>query len=317
MILTIGVLGYDNIETPYGKVERVLGGAANYFSIAASFFSPVSLVGVIGDDYEDKDLKLLENRNINLEGIESKEGKTFRWFSAYSNNLNEVKTLKVSLNVFENYKPKILEKHRSLPFVFISNLSPEVQFFITKQLSQHNFVALDTMGYWLEQPDKREIFRTLIHKVNGLILNEEEIKILLEEHNTIKAIENLHDLGLKTVVVKRGEYGFILSHHNQIFAHPAFPLSSVKDPTGAGDSFAGGFMGTLSRISQTSPEKEVSFNDLKQACLYGAVISSFTVEDFGIQKLLQISKNDIKQRMKCYIEKTEYFMESFNESLLV
>ena len=274
-------------------------------------------MGVIGDDYKDQDLKLLENRNINLEGIESKEGKTFRWFSAYSNNLNEVKTLKVSLNVFENYKPKILEKHRSLPFVFISNLNPEVQFFITKQLSQHNFVALDTMGYWLEQPDKREVFRTLIHKVNGLILNEEEIKIFLEEHNTIKAIENLHDLGLKTVVVKRGEYGFILSHHNQIFAHPAFPLSSVKDPTGAGDSFAGGFMGTLSRISQTSPEKEVSFNDLKQACLYGAVISSFTVEDFGIQKLLQISKNDIKQRMKCYIEKTEYFMESFNESLLV
>ncbi len=297
-IAVVGSIGLDTIQTPAGRVEEVLGGSAAYFSLAARHFLPVSLVAVVGQDFPAEARMMLEHPDLDLSGLEVSEGKTFRWEGVYSEDMNTRETLRTELNVFERFKPNLLERTRALKNIFLANIDPVLQRDVLGQLQQPQLVLADTMNYWIQS--KREEVLEILRQVRMLIINEEEAREITGEALTHKAARAILSLGPETVVVKQGEHGAFLQSSEEYFSCPAFPIESVVDPTGAGDSFAGGFVGALARMGR------VSDRNLRRAVVYGAVLASFTVEGFGVSGLLRASRDAILSRAQAIASMTRF-----------
>jgi sugar/nucleoside kinase (ribokinase family) len=290
-LLVVGSVAFDAVETPYGKVDRMLGGAASYFALAASCFSPVRLVGVVGDDFTKKDADVFRRRRIDTAGLERTPGKSFFWAGRYSATLNERTTLATELNVFANFDPKLPPSYRDSAYVFLANIDPTLQRSVLRQMRRPpKLVALDTMNYWIERTPA-ELRETLKH-TQILMINDEETRQLAGEHNLLRAASRIFRMGPKTLVVKRGEHGALMVHNRFLFAVPAFPLEEVHDPTGAGDSFAGGFMGYLASVGRMDDRT------LRRAMVYGSVVGSFAVEKFGLDRLRTLRRKEIEQRAR-------------------
>lgn len=290
-LLVVGSVAFDALETPYGKVDRTLGGAASYFALAASCFSPVRLVGVVGDDFKVKDAAVFRRRRIDTAGLERAPGKSFFWAGRYSATLNERTTLATELNVFANFDPKLPPSYRDSAYVFLANIDPTLQRSVLRQMHRPpKLVALDTMNYWIERTPA-ELRETLKH-TQILMINDEETRQLAGEHNLLRAASRIFRMGPKTLVVKRGEHGALMVHNRFLFAVPAFPLEEVHDPTGAGDSFAGGFMGYLASVGRLDDRT------LRRAMVYGSVVGSFAVEKFGLDRLRTLTRKEIEQRAR-------------------
>jgi sugar/nucleoside kinase (ribokinase family) len=298
-LLVVGSVAFDALESPYGKVERTVGGAATYFAVAASFFAPVSLVAIVGEDFNAKDELVFRGRHIDTEGLERAAGKTFFWAGKYSENLNERVTLATDLNVFAGFKPRLPEKYKSSKYVFLANIAPDLQRDVLKQVKgKPKLAALDTMNYWIERTPS-ELRETLRH-VDILMINDSETRQLSNEHNLLRAAKHIFKMGPSTLVVKRGEYGAMMVDKRGVFCVPAFPLEEPHDPTGAGDSFAGGFMGYLARA------KDLSDATLRRAMVYGSVMGSFTVERFGLDRLLALKRSEIHARARHFAKLTQF-----------
>ncbi len=292
-ILVVGSVAYDTVTTPKGTRKNILGGSANYFSMAASLFAPVRVVGVIGDDYKVEDKQLLEARKVDLRGLQQVPGKTFTWEGKYEKDMNEAITLATHLNVFENFHPTIPLEYRDSDVVFLANIDPPLQLQVLEQVKKPRLVAADTMNYWIKSK-KSELLKVL-EKIDILMINEAELRDLTGGWNTIRAAKDVMKMGPKAVVIKRGEYGFILFTETKYFILPAFPVEEVVDPTGAGDTFAGGFLGYLTQLG-----RDYTREDFKQACVHGCLLASFTVQDFGLDGIRRVSMNDLEERLKLY-----------------
>lgn len=299
-ILVVGSLAYDSIATPRGKVEKTLGGSANYFSVAASLFAPVRVVGVVGEDYAAEDLKLLTDRNVDITGMVKAAGKTFHWEGAYEGDMNEAKTLKTDLNVFEHFNPELPESYRTSEFVFLANIHPALQSKVLDQVKSPLFIGSDTMNLWINH--FREDLLKVLSRVQTLLINEGEAKLLTGASNAVAAASIILGLGPQFVVIKRGEYGFLMFGPEGYFMLPAVPVSDVVDPTGAGDTFAGGFYGYLA----SRPNGGFTTQDLKWACIHGSVMASFTVEGFGLSALSRVTKQDLETRLSLFEKATKH-----------
>lgn len=293
-ILVVGSLAYDSISTPSGKVDRALGGSANYFSLAASIFSKVRVVGVVGEDYDQADYEMLNSRGVDLAGLSKVPGKTFHWEGSYEGDLNEAKTLKTDLNVFEHFNPQLPEHFKDSSFVFLANIAPELQLQVLEQVKAPKFVGMDTMNFWISI--KKDKLVEVLKKVDLVLINEGEAKMLTGAQNAIAAAPMITDLGPKAVVIKRGEYGFAMySKEEGYFILPAMPIPTVVDPTGAGDTFAGGFFGYL------AAQKEVpTIAHMKQACIMGSMMASHTIQDFSVRALAKVTLGDLESRLALY-----------------
>ncbi len=293
-ILVVGSLAYDSIKTPSGSVSRALGGSANYFSLAASLLAPVRVVGVVGEDYDDKDYNMLKERKVDLSGLEKVKGKTFHWEGFYEGDMNEAKTLKTELNVFEHFNPKLPVHFSDSKFVFLANISPDLQLKVLEQVKTPYFVGMDTMNFWISS--KKEDLLKVLSKVDVVLINETEAEMLTGEKNAIAAAPKITNLGPQAVVIKRGEYGFAMYSKEQgYFMLPAMPTPNVIDPTGAGDTFAGGFFGHIASL-----KRKPTVADMKQACVVGTVLASFTIQDFSVKALSQVSLGKLEERMSQY-----------------
>lgn len=289
-IVVVGSIAFDTIKTPFGQREKSLGGAANYFAVSAQFFGSVKMVGVIGEDFPQAHLDFLKNRGVDISGVERVSGLSFHWQGEYGYDLNEAKTINTELNVFEHFLPNLPEHYRSAKTVFLANIDPELQVHVLKQMTSPKLCALDTMNFWIER--KNSALKKAIGLVDILFVNDAEVRALTGEHNIVKAARGALRLGARIVVIKRGEYGALLCFDNQMAFVPAFPLEDVYDPTGAGDSFAGGFLGYLSQ------KKTYDLSTLKQAMLMGTVMSSFVIEKFSFDRLLELDEKAIAERKK-------------------
>jgi sugar/nucleoside kinase (ribokinase family) len=298
-LLVVGSVAFDALESPYGKVDRIVGGAATYFSVAASFFAPVNLVAIVGDDFTELDAQIFKGRPIDTLGLERAAGKSFFWAGRYSENLNDRVTLATELNVFAQFDPRLPEAYRSSKFVFLANIAPDLQRSVLHQVhGRPKIVALDTMNYWIERtPD--ELRETLKH-VDILMINDAETRQLSDEHNLLRAARLIFKMGPSTLVVKRGEYGAMLVNGRGVFCVPAFPLEEPHDPTGAGDSFAGGFMGYLAGCGKKDDAA------LRRAMVYGSVMGSFAVEQFGPDRLRKLKKSEIHARARHFAKLTQF-----------
>ena len=292
-ILVVGSIGYDTISTPSGQRRDILGGSANYFSAAASLYVPIRVVGVVGEDYRAEDREWLESRNVDLAGLQRVPGKTFAWEGKYEKDMNEAITLATHLNVFENFHPAIPEAYRKSDIVFLANIDPVLQLQVLEQVKSPKLVAADTMNYWIKS--KRSDVVKVLERINVLLINEAELRQLTGTWNTVKAVREVAAMGPKTVVIKRGEYGFFLFSEDRFFVLPAFPVEDVVDPTGAGDTFAGGFLGHLAQLPGGWTRE-----DYKAACVNGCLMASFTVQDFGLGAVRNVSVNQLKERLKTY-----------------
>jgi sugar/nucleoside kinase (ribokinase family) len=289
-VLVVGSVALDSVETPFGKADHVLGGSGTFFSASASHLAPVQLVGVIGNDYPIDDLrKAFAKRPIDLSGLEQQDGASFRWRGRYRHDLNMAETLETHLGVFSNFRPKIPEQFRNAPFVFLGNIDPRLQLEVLEQVSKPKLVACDTMNFWIES--RRPDILRLLERVDLITLNDAEARQLTEEFNLVKAARWIMARGPKHVLIKKGEHGAFMFTSDSIFFAPAYPLESVFDPTGAGDSFAGGFMGYLARTG------DLSEANLRRAVVYGSAMGSFAVEKFSVQRLLEITPSDIQRRV--------------------
>jgi sugar/nucleoside kinase (ribokinase family) len=298
-LLVVGSVAFDAIETPHGSVPRTLGGAASYFALAASNFTPVRLVGVVGEDFGKQDEQILRRRHIDLEGLERAQGETFFWAGRYNQNMNERTTLATELNVFANFNPKLPESYRDSPYIFLANIDPTLQRSVLQQARRKpKLVALDTMNYWIERT-QAELRETLKH-TQILMINDDETRQITGEHNLLRAAKHIFKMGPKTLVIKRGEHGALMVHNRFLFSVPAFPLEEVRDPTGAGDSFAGGFMGYLASAGSITDES------LKRAMVYGSVVGSFTVERFGVDRLKTLTRREIGARATLFSRLTTF-----------
>jgi sugar/nucleoside kinase (ribokinase family) len=297
-VLVVGSVAFDSLKTPYGEAQHVLGGAATYFSITASHFTPVNIVAVVGDDFGEEQFSVFQGRPIDISGLERAAGRTFRWSGEYSGDMNEARTLDTQLNVFEHFSPKIPTSYRESEFVFLANIHPALQLQVREQLPQAKLVGLDTMNYWI-QGTPEELRRTL-SRVDMLVINEKEVRMLAGIDNLRRAATAVRELGPSAVVVKRGEYGACLFQDESIFFAPGYPLEEVHDPTGAGDSFAGGFMGYLARTGNLGDD------NLRRALVYGSVMASFAVEEFGLGRLLRLNWNDIQTRFQEFKSMTHF-----------
>lgn len=288
-LLVVGTVAFDSVETPFGKAERVLGGSATYFSYAASFFSPVRLVSVIGSDFPEEHLELLRGRRVDTEGLVREDGRTFSWAGRYEGDMNEAETLDVHLNVYGDYRPQLPAAYRDSRYVFLANGSPASQMSVLEQVGDPTLVVADTMNHWIGT-DLASL-KELLKRIHALVLNEGEAKMLSGEHNLVAAGERILTMGPRLVIIKKGEYGsFLLSRQGARFAIPAFPVNQVRDPTGAGDSFAGGLMGYLAR---NDVHDDAS---IRRAMVFGTVMSSFVVEDFSLEGLKRIAEDGIWSR---------------------
>jgi len=298
-LLVVGSVAFDALESPYGKVDRALGGAATYFAVAASFFTHVSLVAIVGNDFTAEDERIFHGRQIDTDGLEKAEGKTFFWAGRYSQDLNERVTLTTELNVFAEFKPRLPEKYRSSKYVFLANIAPDLQRDVLHQVKKRpKIAALDTMNYWIERSNA-ELRETLKH-VDILMINDSETRELSSEHNLLRAAKHIFKMGPTTLIVKRGEYGAMMVDKRGVFCVPAFPLEEPHDPTGAGDSFAGGFMGYLAGCGDKSDAS------LRRAMVYGSVLGSFAVEKFGLDRVRHLKRSEIHARARHFLKLTQF-----------
>jgi sugar/nucleoside kinase (ribokinase family) len=287
-VLVVGSIALDDIETPAGSARGVLGGAASYFAIAARYFGPVAAVGVVGSDFPAEHRAFLAERGVDLAGVEAREGKTFRWGGRYNAGLDRRDTLFTELGVFDGWEPRLAPPQREAPFVFLANIHPAIQRRVREQVRAPRFAAMDSMNFWIERT-RDELAETLA-RVHGLVINDEEARQLTGESNLVRAALAIRDLGPGVVIVKRGESGALLFDEAGIFAAPAFPLREVVDPTGAGDSFAGGLMGALAAEGASGPEA------LRRAVIYGSVMASFCVERFGLARFETLERPEVDRR---------------------
>jgi len=287
-LLVVGSIAFDSVKTPFGQVEEVLGGSATYFSTAASYFTNVSIVAVVGTDFPDKHLLFLKSRTIDIEGIETREGKTFRWKGEYGFELNEARTLDTQLNVFQSFKPKLPESYKDKKIVFLANIDPDLQREVLQQVKDPVLVACDTMNFWIEGK-KMSLIETL-KLVDILLINDGEARELSGEPNLVKAAEIILSYGPSTLIIKRGEYGALMFSGKKIFSAPAYPLELVYDPTGAGDCFAGGFMGYLANTMNFEE------SNIRKAIIFGSVMASFNVEAFSLDRIKTLDYAEIKNR---------------------
>lgn len=308
-LLIVGSVAYDSIITPFGRVDKVLGGSATYFSLAASLFSPAMIVAIVGNDF--KHLDVFKKRGIDISGIDVKKGKTFHWTGKYGFDMNTRETLKTSLGVFEHFKPRLDEPHRNCQYVFLGNIHPKLQLGVLKQIKRPKLIGLDTMNFWIEKahPDLLKVMR----QIDVLVINDGEARQLSKEYNLIKAARKIlemmsrrpHGVGIPTeasrgrsknpiLIIKQGEHGLLMFYQNMIFNLPGYPLENVADPTGAGDSFAGALMGFLAKADDLSPA------NLKKACALASTVASFTVEEFGTKRLAETKLTDVKARLAEY-----------------
>ena len=297
-VLTVGSVAFDSIKTPFGEASGVVGGAATYFSLAASFFTEVRIVAVVGEDFGLDQQRVFRGRRIDVSGLQQLPGETFRWKGEYGPQLNMRETIYTHLNVFQDFQPEIPESFRTTPFVFLANIHPDLQLQVLDQVVAPKFVALDTMNYWIDgTPDE---LRQVLTKVNVLIINDEEARELSGESNLVKAARVIKELGPQRVVIKRGEHGVLMAWEEGFFAAPAMPLEHVCDPTGAGDSFAGGFVGFLAAAS------EMTDAVIRQAIIVGSTMASFAVEDFGLERLLRLNQADLQRRFVEFMRLTHF-----------
>ncbi len=333
-LLTVGSVAFDSIKTPFGKINKTLGGSASYFSLAASYFTKPAMVAVVGDDFSKTDEKIFANRKINTNGLQKAKGKTFAWGGEYSFDLNSRKTLFTHLNVFQNFRPRLSSEHQKSKYLFLGNIHPTLQLDVLRQAKGAKFVGLDTMNYWIENAPKQ--LAKVLKLVNILIINDSEARELAKEHNLMKAAKKIFAAmnphpdplpegeGVKTLVIKRGEYGLLMlspasersvpiygrpkdadksaryKYALRTFHLPGYPLEDVLDPTGAGDSFAGGFFGYLAKTN------DASWANLKKACVAGSAMASFCVEKLGVAKLLNLKAAHINQRLKEFKKLTHF-----------
>ncbi len=288
-VLVVGSVALDSVETPLGRADDALGGSATYFAASASHHTPVQLVGVVGNDYPMDKLRVLEARGVDLSGLEQADGESFRWRGRYRHDLNSAETLETRLGVFSHFRPKIPAQFKRAKYVFLGNIDPRLQIEVLSQVDKPKLVACDTMNFWIES--RRDDLIQLLGKVDLITLNDAEARQLTEEANLVRAARWIMARGPKTVVIKKGEHGAFMFHADRVFFAPAYPLDSVFDPTGAGDSFAGGFMGYLAKTD------DLSEANLRRAVVYGSVMGSFVVEGFSITRLLEIGSDDIARRV--------------------
>ncbi len=293
-ILVVGTVAFDSVKTPEGEASDAIGGSATYFSAAASFYAPVDVIAVVGNDFPLDSLDFLRERQVDISGLEIKEGRTFRWAGEYAANMNDRRTTDTQLNVLSGFKPVLADRHRAHDHVFLANLDPDVQRAVLTQSGRPGIVACDTMDFWIE--GKRESLLSMLSRVDVLIINDGEARQLVDDYNLVRAAERILDLGPRVVVVKRGEHGATLCTGDDWFAVPSYPVSSVVDPTGAGDTFAGGFMGYLARSGDTG------IDALKRAMLHGSVMASFNVEDFSVRRLATLDRDEISDRHDRFLE---------------
>lgn len=289
-VLVVGSVALDSVETPFGKADEVLGGSGTFFAASASHFTPVQLVGVVGSDYPVQKLEALRARGVDLGGLEQADGESFRWRGRYRHDLNSAETLETRLGVFSHFRPKIPEAFRQAPFVFLANIDPRLQLEVLKQVERPRLVACDTMNFWIES--RRADLIELLKHVDVLLLNDGEARQLTEQSNLVKAARWILERGPKHVVIKKGEHGAFMFTGSTVFFAPAYPLEDVFDPTGAGDSFAGGFIGYLARSGKLDEAH------LRRAVVYGSTMGSFAVERFSIGRLLEIGPTDIRSRLE-------------------
>jgi sugar/nucleoside kinase (ribokinase family) len=289
-VLVVGSVALDSVETPFGKADDVLGGSATFFSAAASLLTPVQLVGVVGSDYPFDRLDPLVARGVDIEGLERAEGASFRWRGRYKHDLNSAETLETHLGVFSRFSPKIPEQFRSAPYVFLANIDPRLQLDVLNQVRKPKLVACDTMNFWI-QSRRPELLELLGH-VDLVTLNDGEARQLTEKVNLVQAAKWMMDRGPKHVIIKKGEHGALMFSSDSVFFAPAYPLETVFDPTGAGDAFAGGFIGYLART------EDFSETNMRRAVIYGSALGSFAVEKFSIDRLMEIDRDDINARVR-------------------
>ena len=293
-LLVVGTVAFDSVRTPFGQVDKVLGGSSTYFSCAASFFNPVRLVSVVGSDFPEEHVEMLQKRKIDTEGLIRTSGETFAWSGRYEGDMNEAETLDVQLNVYGDFSPTLPESYRDSSHVFLANGSPGSQMKVLDQVMNPSLVVADTMNHWIDTD--LDGLKQLLKRIDALVLNEGEAKMLSGERNLVAAGEHILTLGPRVVVIKKGEYGaFMLSREGARFAIPAYPVIQVKDPTGAGDSFAGGMMGYLARNNVTDDAS------IRRAMVFGTVMSSFVVEDFSLEPFFRIEDGDIWDRYHEYV----------------
>ena len=297
-ILTVGSVAFDSIKTPSGEVARVVGGAATYFSVAAAFFADVRMVAVVGDDFDDERMQVFGGRSIDLAGLQRVPGETFRWKGEYSVDLNSRETIYTHLNVFDQFRPVLPDAYRQTPFVFLANIHPALQLEVLRQVDAPRFVAADTMNFWIE--GALDDLRAVLGRVDALVINDEEARQLSGEANLVKAARSIRAMGPKLLVIKRGESGVLMTRGQGFFAAPAMPLESVADPTGAGDTFAGGFMGYLASVGDLSDES------VNRAIIAGSALASFAVEDFGLGRLLGLRKEEVRDRLAEFKRLTDF-----------
>jgi sugar/nucleoside kinase (ribokinase family) len=297
-LLVVGSVAFDSIRTPYGEAEGILGGSASFFSVAASWFGPVKVVAVVGDDFGEEHLEVFRLRSIETTGIERAPGKTFRWKGEYLGDMNDARTLDLQLNVFQNFSPKVPESDASTEYVFLGNIDPRLQLHVRRQVPHARMVACDSMNYWIE--GSLDDLKKTLREVHALVINEGEARMLSGHQNLRKAAKEIQKMGPEIVVIKRGEHGVSLFTNGSIFSAPAFMLEEFKDPTGAGDSFAGGFMGHLARTGDFSEP------NLRRAVVYGSVMASFAVEEFGLKRLLRLTPQEIEGRVREFAQLTRF-----------
>ena len=289
-VLVVGSVALDSVETPFGKAENVIGGSGTFFAASASLLSPVQLVGVVGDDYPMEQLEPLRRRGVDMAGLEQVSGESFRWRGRYRHDLNSAETLETRLGVFSHFSPKIPSQFKNAPFVFLANIDPRLQLDVLQQVERPKLVACDTMNFWIES--RRPDIVALIKHVDLITLNDGEARQLTDCANLVKAARWIMARGPKIVIIKKGEHGAFMFKDGSIFFAPAYPLEDVFDPTGAGDSFAGGFMGYLAQTGDLSDE------NLRRAVVVGSAMGSFAVEKFSVQRLLEITRGDIVSRVE-------------------
>ncbi|MFC1562641.1 PfkB family carbohydrate kinase [candidate division KSB1 bacterium] len=296
-LLVVGSIAFDTLETPSGRIDETLGGSGVYFSAAASYFSPSRVVAVVGRDFDNRLLDFVEKRGVDFKGVYVEDGETFRWGCKYHEDFNQRETVFTYLNVFQNFRPNIPEEFKESKYVFLANIDPDLQNEVLNQIKNPEFVVMDTMNFWIN--GKRESVVNVLKNVNGLILNDSEARELSGEYNLIKAAKIISEMGPEMVIVKKGEHGSFLYADDSFFFTPAYPLEEVIDPTGAGDSFAGGFMGYIVNT------RSLEFSEFKKGIISGTIVASFCCESFGIERLKYLDKDEL-------VKRTDEFLNMIN-----
>ena len=304
-LIVVGSVAYDGVETPHGKVDRMLGGAATYIALAAGYFTPVKIVAVVGDDFAAEDTDLLASRNIDLAGLERVPGgKTFFWAGVYSADMNDRTTLRTDLNVFADFDPKLPDSYRTSPYLLLGNIQPALQKSVRAQMPAVKLTGGDTMNYWIN--DFRPQLLDTLKEWDFLLINDSEARLLSGAHNLRRAADKIMEMGPSILVIKRGEYGAVLFHRGRHFMVPGYLLDDVFDPTGAGDSFAGGFIGYLAGQGVTPSDGNIGFEDLRRAVIYGSVMGSFCCEKFGVDRFRTLTRQEIEARYQEFQDCTTF-----------